>query len=179
MGFSAGYTPIVTCSPGNNALCESYGASACFDYHSPTCGADIRAHTNNNLAHVLDCIADDETMNMCYKAIGSSGGIYTALRPVVTTVKYTRRDIRADWVMVETVLGVSAQHGSIGRPSSKEHQIFGSRLFAVIEQLLQDGSIKHHPVDVKDGGLANIPTELERLRAGDVRARKIVMPLIA
>ncbi|TPX13569.1 uncharacterized protein E0L32_006040 [Thyridium curvatum] len=175
----AGYTPIVTCSPGNNALCESYGASACFDYHSPTCGADIRAHTNNNLAHVLDCIADDETMNMCYKAIGSSGGIYTALRPVVTTVKYTRRDIRADWVMVETVLGVSAQHGSIGRPSSKEHQIFGSRLFAVIEQLLQDGRIKHHPVDVKDGGLANIPTELERLRAGDVRARKIVMPLIA
>ncbi|RYP05478.1 hypothetical protein DL765_009827 [Monosporascus sp. GIB2] len=173
----AGYTPIVTCSPNNNDVCELYGASACFDYHSPTCGADIRGHTNNNLKHVLDCIADADTMNMCYKAIGSSGGTYTALKPVVTSVKYSRRDVRADWVMIETVLGVSAEHGTIGRPSSKEHQVFGSRLFSLVEQLLQDGSLRPHPLDVRDGGLANIPEGVEHLRAGNVRGKKLVVPL--
>ena len=167
----------MTCSPNNNALCESYGASACFDYHSPTCGADIRVHTNNKLAHVLDCIADADTMTMCYKAIGPSGGKYAALKPIVTSVKYTRRDVYANWVMVETVLGVSAQHGIIGRHQSKEHQVFGSRLFPLVEQLLQDGSIKPHPLDIRDGGLANIPNVVEHLRSGNVRARKLVVPL--
>ena len=76
---STGYTPIVTCSPENNALCENYGAVACFDYRSPTCGADIRDYTANNLAFVFDTVTDASTMRMCYEAIGSSGGRYVVL----------------------------------------------------------------------------------------------------
>ncbi|KAK5657219.1 hypothetical protein OQA88_3277 [Cercophora sp. LCS_1] len=103
----AGYTPIVTCSPADNALCREYGAATCFDIHSPACGADIRVHTDNGLLYVLDCIADDVTMKMSYEALGSGSGsglsYYFGLQKPVnaTAVKYTRRDVRADWTLAD------------------------------------------------------------------------------
>lgn len=105
----AGYTPIVTCSPADNALCREYGAAACFDSHSPACGADIRVHTDNGLLYALDCIADDATMKMCYEAIGSGSGscsgssYYFGLEKPANAiaVKYTRRDVQADWALAD------------------------------------------------------------------------------
>ncbi|KAK3374835.1 chaperonin 10-like protein [Podospora didyma] len=104
----AGYTPIVTCSPAENALCQEYGAAACFDNHSPACGADIRVHTDNGLLYALDCIADDVTMKMCYEAIGSGSGspsYYFGLKKPANAiaVKYTRRDVQADWTLADGV----------------------------------------------------------------------------
>jgi aspyridone synthetase trans-acting enoyl reductase len=117
---------------------------------------------------------------MCYKAIGSSGGKYVSLKPVVTTVKYTRRDVRAGWVMAETAIGVPARHtDTVGRQSSSEHRIFGRQLFAFIEELLQEKKIKNHPLEIREGGLGSIPHGVEDLRAGHVRAKKVVLPLIA
>ncbi|KAH0042716.1 hypothetical protein KCU78_g732, partial [Aureobasidium melanogenum] len=89
---SAGYTPIVTCSPANNALCTSYGAAACFDYSSPSCAAEIREYTSDSLSYVFDCVTNASTMRMCYGAIGSAGGHYVALEATTTAVKYTRRE---------------------------------------------------------------------------------------
>jgi aspyridone synthetase trans-acting enoyl reductase len=103
----AGYTPIVTCSLADNALCREYGAAACFDNQSPACGADIRVHTDNGLLYVLDCIADDVTMKMCYEAIGSGSGssYYFGLKKPANAiaVKYTRRDVQADWTLADGV----------------------------------------------------------------------------
>lgn len=103
----AGYTPIVTCSPADNALCREYDAAACFDDHSPACGADIRVHTDNGLLYALDCIADDVTMRMCYEAIGFGSGssYYFGLEKPTNAIpiKYTRRDVQADWTLVNGV----------------------------------------------------------------------------
>ncbi|GKT45837.1 trans-enoyl reductase fsdC [Colletotrichum spaethianum] len=103
----AGYIPIVTCSPADNALCREYGAAACFDSHSPACGANIRVHTDNGLLYALDCIADDVSMKMCYEAIGSGSGLsyYFGLEKPANAiaVKYTRRDVRADWTLADGV----------------------------------------------------------------------------
>ncbi|KAE8313116.1 hypothetical protein BDV41DRAFT_577071 [Aspergillus transmontanensis] len=44
----AGYSPIMTCSPGHNALVQSYGAVKAFDYRSASCGVAIRAFTKRN-----------------------------------------------------------------------------------------------------------------------------------
>ncbi|TVY37673.1 Trans-enoyl reductase, partial [Lachnellula subtilissima] len=174
----AGYTPIVTCSPANNALCESYGAATCFDYHSPSCGADIRGHTDNSLRHVLDCVTDTDTMKMCYEAVGSSGGNYIALEMISTTVKYTRRDIHADWLLANAIIGDGCNMtGAYGRPPSPEHRQFGKQLFALAEKWLHEGSIKHHPLEIKNAGLANIPKAIEELKLGIWHARKLVLPL--
>ncbi|KAL5333232.1 GroES-like protein, partial [Aspergillus crustosus] len=176
----AGYTPIVTCSPANNALCESYGAAACFDYHSPACGADIRVHTGDSMRYVLDCVTDATTMKMCYAAIGSSGGSYIALETIATTVKYTRRDVRADWILADAIMGNGvSMAGTYGRPPSPEHRQFGKRLFSLSEAWLYDGSIRHHPLEIQNGGLANLATVLNELKLGKVHGKKLVMPLLA
>ncbi|KAJ5443590.1 alcohol dehydrogenase GroES-like domain-containing protein [Penicillium daleae] len=175
----AGYTPIVTCSPANNALCQSYGAAACFDYHSPACGADIRVQTDDSLRYVLDCVTDTTTMKMCYEAIGSSGGSYIALETIATTVKYTRRDVRADWFLADAIMGNGVQMaGTYGRAPSPELRRFGKQLFALAENWLHDGSIRHHPLEIQDGGLANMPQALNDMKLGKVHAKKLVVPIL-
>ncbi|KAH8645723.1 hypothetical protein BX600DRAFT_519306 [Xylariales sp. PMI_506] len=42
---------IATCSPPNFDRFRALGADAVFDNRSPTCGADIREHTKNELRH--------------------------------------------------------------------------------------------------------------------------------
>ncbi|KAI5462038.1 alcohol dehydrogenase GroES-like domain-containing protein [Mariannaea sp. PMI_226] len=176
----AGYTPIVTCSPVNNALCESFGAAACFDYHSPTCGADARVYTDNSLRYALDCVTDAVTMKMCYEAIGSSGGKYIALEAINTAIKYTRRDIHADWLMAPSILGDPVvKLGAYGRPSTPEHRLFGTHLFSLAEEWLQDGRINNHPLEIREGGLEEVSKGVDDLRFGKIHAKKIVLPLLA
>lgn len=160
-------------------MCESYGAAACFDYHSPTCGADIREYTANNLAFVFDCVTDTETMQMCYEAIGSSGGKYIAIEALDCAVKYTRRDILADWLMAPTIMGTRVEiAGTYGRPSTPEHRRFGAGLFLLVEKLLHEGALKGHPLEIREGGLAQIPTYINNVRVRGVQAKRQVVPLL-
>ncbi|KAI1126497.1 GroES-like protein [Nemania abortiva] len=176
----AGFTPIVTCSPSNNALCKSYGAVACFDYHSPSCGADIRAWTDGHLAHVFDCVTDAATMKLCYDAIGSAGGMYVAIDPISTSVQYTRRDVRVNWLMVYSLIGEPLKlAGVYGRPASPEDRVFASRLFQMVENLMRDGKVRNHPTEIRTGGLEAITGGVEDLRMGRVKAKKLVYPLLA
>ncbi len=169
----------MTCSPANNALCEKYGAATCFDYHSAACGPDIRVHTDNSLRYVLDCVTDVATMKMCYEAIGSAGGRYFALEKTATTVKYTRRDVRADWSLADAIMGDGVHMtGVYGRPPSPEDRVFGKKLFALAEGWWQYVSLVSHPSEVRRGGLENLPTALEDLKTGKVHAKKLVVPLM-
>lgn len=69
-----GLRVITTCSPKNFELVRGYGADECVDYHSPTCGPDIRAMTKNELDYALDCVTNEGTMKICYQALGRCGG---------------------------------------------------------------------------------------------------------
>ena len=116
---------------------------------------------------------------MCYEAIGSSGGKYIALEAVTPIVKYTRRDVRADWLMAPTLMGTPVEiSGTYGRPSTPEHRKFGVELFLLAEKLLKEGRIKNHPLEIREGGLARILTYVNDLRVGNVRAKKQVVPLV-
>jgi aspyridone synthetase trans-acting enoyl reductase len=128
----------------------------------------------------MDCVTNSETMKMCYEAIGSSGGSYISLEPTTTQVKYTRRDIRADWLMAHSILGVSLKlRGAFGRPSTPDHRNFGAHWFPLVERMLQEGQLKNHPLEIREGGLANMSNIVEDFRSGTVRARKLVVPLRA
>lgn len=117
---------------------------------------------------------------MCYEAISSSGGNYVALESIASVVKYTRRDVRADWLMSPSILGTPVElPGSYGRPSTPEHRKFGSELFLLAERLLQKGGIRNHPLEIQEGGLAKIPVYINDLRVGNVRAKRQVVPLLA
>ncbi|CAK7217172.1 putative secondary metabolism biosynthetic enzyme [Sporothrix curviconia] len=175
---ASGLTPIATCSPENHEMLLALGAVETFDYHSPSCGMEIRNYTQNTLAHVLDCVTQAESMKLSYEAIGPQGGRYVALDPFPTRIQYTRRDIRADWVMGPTLFGEPVKlAGTYGRPARPQDRLFTSRFFGHIEKMLAAGTLKPHPVELRTGGLSAVPQGIEDLRMGRVRARKLVYPV--
>jgi len=175
---SAGLIPIATCSPANMDFVKSLGAAETFDYHSPTCGTEIRVYTGNALAHVLDCVTDAATMKICYEGIGTAGGKYIALDPFATHVQYTRREVQADWLMIYSLFGKPVKlAGVYGRPASPEDRGFAAILFPIAEQLLAQGLLKPHPIEIRSGGLKGITDGIEDLRKGRVRAKKLVYPV--
>ncbi|KAI1776648.1 GroES-like protein [Hypoxylon cercidicola] len=174
----SGLLPIATCSPSNSQMLKDLGAVTTFDYRSPTCGMEIRNFTNNELAHVLDCVTAAETMKMCYEAIGTGGGSYVALDPFATHIQYTRRDVVADWVMIYSLFGKPVNlKGVYGRPAMAVDRQFAKVWFALAERLVEEGRLKAHPIEVRSGGLTSIADGIEHLRKGQVKARKLVYPL--
>lgn len=175
---SAGLVPIATCSPTSMDFVRSLGAAQVFDYHSPSCGSDIRAYTNNSLSHVFDSVTDAATMKMCYEAIGGSGGKYIAIDPFATHIQYTRREVQAEWLMIYSLFGDPVKlAGVYGRPACLQDREFAAKLFQMAEQLLWQRQLESHPVDVRTGGLNAIVDGIDLLRASKVRAKKLVYPL--
>ena len=174
----AGFKPVATCSPSSAVMVRSLGAVATFDYRSPTCGADIRSFTGDTLARVLDCVTSAETTSMCYAAIGSRGGRYVSLDPVSAHVKYTRRDVSADWAIALAMFGYPVRlAGVYGRPANPALRGLGRRVFHMAEALIAQGALRGPRFTVRPSGLAAVEEGIENLRKGRVTGGKLVYPL--
>jgi NADPH:quinone reductase-like Zn-dependent oxidoreductase len=174
----AGFTVVATCSARNFELVRSFGADAVFDYTSPTCAADIRAHTRNSLRLALDCITTSDTTRLCYAALGRAGGRYVALDPYSAAVAATRAVVRPDWVFGLELLGEDiawpAPHGRKANPVAKA---FCEEWQRTMQGLLDRGQIRTHPQLVRDTGLAGALEGLEQLRTKKVSGQKLIYAL--
>lgn len=175
----AGFQPVATCSPRSMDMVRSLGAVATFDYNLPSCGTDIRGLTGDNLTRALDCVTTAKTMGMCYEAIGSTGGRYISLDPHAAHVKYTRRDVSADWVMAMSMTGNRVNlPGVYGRPAIPALRALASRVFSMAEDLISRGQLRAPPFQVRSGGLVSIGEGIEDLRKGLAKGEKLVYPLV-
>ncbi|KAK2020709.1 zinc-binding dehydrogenase [Colletotrichum zoysiae] len=169
--------PIAVCSPKNFDLVKSRGAVEAFDYRDPQCAEKIRAYTANNLMYALDCITTVESTEACFKAIGRAGGNYVSLDPFQEHVA-TRKVVKTDWVLGPAIFG----HGSTwpapyGRPADPELKEFGAKLWAVVQKLVDEGMLQHHPLHVLQGGFETVIEGMERVKKGQVSGEKIVVRL--
>ncbi|KAL4775863.1 GroES-like protein [Aspergillus recurvatus] len=175
---ASGLTPIVTCSPRHRDLVLSLGAEEAFDYQSPTCAMEIRNYTSNSLEHAFDCVTEAASMALCYEALGSAGGHYVALDPFPVHIQYTRREVKAEWLMIYSLFGEPVKlAGVYGRPARPQDRRFAAKLFPLVEGLLQEGRLRPHPIEIRMGGLGAIDQGIEELRKGQVRGKKLVYPL--
>ncbi|RLL93806.1 hypothetical protein CFD26_101544 [Aspergillus turcosus] len=163
----AGYAPLATCSPANFDLVIGRGAIRAFDYRSPTCVDDIRAYTGDRLAYVLDCIGNVDTMTLCYGAIGDQGGRYSALEYYPRTLTIRRRDVAHDWILGWTLFGAEVQlAGVYHRPPIPEDRLFGKQWVELVGQLVMQGRLQPHPLDIIPGPLSTVIPQVDRLRQG-------------
>lgn len=173
-----GFVPLAVCSPHSFDLVRSYGAEAVFDYHSADCAAAIRAYTKNGLRYALDCISTSESMGICYSSIGRAGGRYTSLDPSPQTVAATRKIVKADWVLGPAMLGKDigwpAPHG---RPADPETYEFAVKWTATVQDLLDKGLIREHPLLVRNTGLSGAIDGLEAIRSRRISGKKLVYTL--
>ncbi|CAI7636990.1 unnamed protein product [Penicillium glandicola] len=171
----AGLTVITTCSPHSNDLVKSFGADFVFDYSSPTVVEDIKAHTRNSLRLVLDCITTNDTMKLCYAAMGRAGGRYVALDPFSHTVASTRAVVHPDWVFGMDLLGEDvAWPAPHGRDADPVATAFGVVWNATLQSLLDRDLIKSHPMVIRDTGLQGALEGLDEIRSRKGAAQKLV-----
>lgn len=173
----AGIDAITTCSPNAAPNATRLGAKAWFNYKSPTCGADIREHTNDSLAYALDCITDTSSMAICYEALGSSGGRYVAL-DAFPVRGHTRRSVVPEWVCTPTQFGHAirwtAPYDLEARPRDLE---CAEEWYVVAQQLVDGGHIEPPEVEERDGGLAAVSEGVEEVRRGLIKGRRLVYPI--
>jgi aspyridone synthetase trans-acting enoyl reductase len=170
----AGYIPITTCSPSNFALVQSFGAAKAFDYHSPSCRVSIRAYTKGKLQHALDCITDSQSIRVCYAALGTKGGKYTALEPPAKQAK-DRKELQSDWVMALTIFGKAVDlKGPFGRDAAPEDMDWAKSWYRKAEELVAGGTIRPHPAKEMPGGWPEVLEGIDLLRNGKVRGEKLV-----
>ncbi|KND87118.1 Enoyl reductase LovC [Tolypocladium ophioglossoides CBS 100239] len=174
----SGLVPVCTCSARNFALVKALGAQEAFDYHSPTCGDDIRRHTADTLAYALDCITDLASMRICYTAMGRDGGKYMGLEPVPLRA-HTRRDIKPNYILVYTMFGKEVTSPRpFGRPARPKDRVFAERWYRGTQTLVDiPGEIHPHPLDQGSDGLHGVIKGLDRMRKGDVSGVKLVYEL--
>lgn len=169
------FETITTCSPHNFALVQKAGAQRAFDYAQATSGHDIWEFCAGKLQYVIDCIGDDASTSLCYRAVGPKGGRYVSLNPFPRRLALRRRDISVDWVLGYSVFGDRVQLTTeYQKAAAPEDVVFAGRWTTKMEELVQKGIVIAHPIEVRDGGLASIIDDAEMLRAGKVSGKKLV-----
>ncbi|KAL8679554.1 MAG: hypothetical protein Q9186_004174 [Xanthomendoza sp. 1 TL-2023] len=172
----AGLRPIATCSPANFDLALRFGAEKVFDYHSPTCAADVRAYTDGELAYALDCVTQSDTTQLCYSSIGRAGGRYVSLEPFRDTVAQTRPlTIEPSWVMGLTIFGHKVDlEGEYGREARPHDRQLGVQAFVAIQSLLDRGLIDTHPVKRMPGRWNGVVEGVDVIRSQALSGQKLV-----
>ncbi|KAK4164413.1 Trans-enoyl reductase mycC [Cladorrhinum sp. PSN259] len=174
----SGFRVVTTCSPANFSLVESYGAEKAFDYHSSSLAQDVRAYTRNNLAYVVDIIADANSLRQCYACIGRAGGRYVGfeLIPDELAAAMGRKTVKASWVLGIRMSGSEiALDRGYGSAADPELHAWGVILFKRMEKLIWDGKLKPHPIQVDDkNGLEGVVAGVGKLRNREVSGKKLV-----
>ncbi|KAF4870122.1 Trans-enoyl reductase ccsC [Colletotrichum siamense] len=132
------------------------------------------------LHYVLDTIVDPKSIVVADKAMGRSGGRYAGLEAlpedVLDGTGSTRKTIKWTYVMGTSMIG--REEGLTGPYYSKprpEKRAFGKWWFrTVVQELMDKGLLKPHPVKLMDGGLEAVPRGVKLLQEKAVSGGKLV-----
>ncbi|KAF4964950.1 hypothetical protein FSARC_7177 [Fusarium sarcochroum] len=172
------YQVLTTCSPHNFELVKDFGADVVFDYHSPTCAAEIKAYTKNALKYVIDPFGEVSTLSLCYNAIGRAGGIYCALEQYQESL-CNRKTVKHHFIMGPAVNG----RGVIlpepyGVPPDPELHEWSKGFYQAIQGLIDEDRLKPLPTKKLPGKFQGILDGLDILRSGKMSGAKLIVPLI-
>jgi NADPH:quinone reductase-like Zn-dependent oxidoreductase len=167
----SGCTSIVTtCSDRNVAFVKELGAHTAFDYTDPECAQQIRAYTNDSLAHAFDCISTPVSARICSEAIGSTGGTVSYLLPV----KHDRKDVRAEYTLAYTAMGEYFRVLGKDFEALDQDLEFARMFWALSADLVSDGHIRAQPQQIGTAGLNGIFEGWQSMRKGTVSGKKLV-----
>ncbi|KAK7032764.1 chaperonin 10-like protein [Favolaschia claudopus] len=166
----SGLRVVTTASPKNHELLKTLGADAVFDYRDAEVVSKIRAWTDNQLAHAVDCISDATTTRQVAACIGTSGGSMALMlkEPVDAP------GVHAQFDLCSTMLGKPWDHPIMGLfPVIPEHYEFGKATAQLLTQLLREGKLRTTPVKLVPNGLSDVGEWLEYMKQGKVSGEKI------
>ena len=163
LAVAAGYSVITTASPKNFALVKQLGASAVFDYNSPTVVDDIvAAFKGTTSAGALDCVGGP-----AWTACPSILSQVTEGNKFVATTKRGHPDPPAG-VKMKNLFAITIKDNNVGQA------VYGDYL----PQALKAGTFKPAPDPIVVGqGLESVQEGIDTYSRGGISANKIVVAL--
>ena len=177
---ASGVRVVATASPRNFDYLKSLGVEAAFDYNSPTCGADIRAYTDDKLVLAWDCTGKGaEVIGAALSSTEKSA--YSTIIPVkpedVQKVNPNVSDPVA--TLGYDCLGHPFWWGGGMRVPDPTENTFALGFINLTAGLLDKGVIKPINLEVNrtGSGLQGALKGMEELKDGKVSATKLVYTL--
>ncbi|KAK1973399.1 alcohol dehydrogenase GroES-like domain-containing protein [Colletotrichum cereale] len=132
-------------------------------------------HTGNNLKYALDCISNVESTTVCFNAIGRAGGKYVALEPFPKHAA-NRAVVTAGFVVGPCIFGEGCTYPApYAREPDQKIRALGIKLWEIMQKLVHEGKLNHHPIRILDGGFDGIQEGLKLLANKGVSGEKIVV----
>lgn len=169
---AAGYTVVTTASPRSFDLVKEYGATAVFDYRSPTVAAEI-VKAYPKISKAVDCFSEGKSTSICAEVLKPTGGTVVTLLP---NGKSSVRGVTYDMVMAYTLFGHPFQWlPPIGpsfeaKPADREALV---RFYKDLPTIIH--TLKPIPTIKEKDGFEGILDGLNKLRAGAVAGGKLVV----
>jgi NADPH:quinone reductase-like Zn-dependent oxidoreductase len=165
----AGLKVITTCSKHNFDLVKSYGADFVYDSRATSSLAEIQqAHAQVNMA--FDGLSTNESTTFCATLLKQTRGKLVVL---LDTVKFAKSlGVEAKMIMMYTALGEQfawlppVGPAFLADPAARDLLV---RFYRLLPSLLD--RIKPLPTKELDGGLENIPKNMQVMKAGSSGAK--------
>ncbi|CAM1511883.1 Fc.00g093960.m01.CDS01 [Cosmosporella sp. VM-42] len=178
---ASGLTVIATTSPRNFAYLKSLGADAVFDYHTPTCGAEIRSLTQNKLRYAWDCAGGGESI--CAEALSDVEPSKYGYIAVADAEVLRQTNPLVDgpyFVLAYDILNEPYYFPRTGHVRSSVEEMEFARMFKeVTRELLEKGSIRCIDFTLNKGGsgLEGVIKGMKEMQDGKVSGTKLVYTL--
>ncbi|KAI0715787.1 GroES-like protein [Cerioporus squamosus] len=157
----SGFSPIITTASLKNAeLVKSYGATHVLDRNlsADTLRAEVTKLAGGLVSAVYDAISLPETQRAAYGLLAPGGKLVVVLPEAVKQTSEGRI--------------VTQIHGIVHFPHNQD---FSKTLWRALPALLESGDIKPVNVEVIPGGLGGVTVGLQKLKANQVSASKLVV----
>ncbi|EIN07976.1 GroES-like protein [Punctularia strigosozonata HHB-11173 SS5] len=179
LAHASGYRVVTTASATNFEYVKSLGADAAVDYNHPDAADKIKEITGDSLSFGLDTFSTAQTQETAVKAFGSKGGKLIVILPPQESARALRPDVEIKGTLLYTVLGRAfARPNGVETPAAPEDRDHMSSWMPKITEMVGSGKIKANPVKIWPGGLDAIKDGFEYMKAGKVRAEKIVYQIL-
>ena len=161
---------IATCSPRNFDLVRSYGAAHVFDYKNDCSIDGIKELVQGELKLCVDCISTQGSAEYCASVLAPEA-VYSS----IGLARSPRSDITTHQTMGYSFLGEEWEQMGQSHPPCQDDFEFSMEFSKLGEELVAQGKIRTHPLDLRSGGLDAISKGMEDLKAEKISARKIVV----
>ncbi|KAJ7232013.1 chaperonin 10-like protein [Mycena rebaudengoi] len=155
-----------TASPRNHALLLSLGATAVFDYRSPTWVADV-LKASGGIDGALDCISEDATTANISQTFGPRGGRIAVIRAAAWSKDGVRADVTPLYGAVWEGLGHDIEYNGATMAASAAHRAFSVGFFEYLSAGHPKDATRFpilaNPVRLMPGGLERVVEDAFRL----------------
>ncbi len=171
-----GWKVIVVASKKNEDQLKALGAEAVFDYHDSDVVQQIKNYGGENIVYALDTIALPNTIQLIHDA--TSDTLPVKIDNLLFHGKKSIKNFKSNATITDSLAYFATGNPfvwgdrELGKPDVAE---FAKSYYSTLENVLNNGSIKHIPIKVLPNGFNSANEAFSLLKNDKVSNQKLVL----